>query len=95
MRLKLAEARRKLVDITARNRAALAQRKFIENLPDEACAGAVWSNFESMCARVEQSEAETEALLELIGGADTVEPLDADVEAELRAIKETASHVVT
>jgi phage shock protein A len=93
MRIKLAEARRKLVDITARNRAAVAQRKFAEHLPDEACAGRVWSKFDEMCARVEQSEAETEALLELLGEPDSAAPLDTEVEAELRALKEAASHV--
>jgi phage shock protein A len=92
MRIKLAEARRKLVDITARNRAVVAQRKFIEHLPDETCTGRALSNFDTMCARVEQSEAETEALLELLGEPDTTTPLDADVEAELRALKEAASH---
>jgi phage shock protein A len=95
MRLKLAEARRKLVDITARNRAAAAQRTFIRNLPDEACTGTVWSTFETMCARVEQSEAETEALLELLGESDVSEPLDADVEAELRSLKEAAGHATS
>jgi len=93
MRIKLAEARRKLVDVTARNRAAAAQRKFVENLPDESCAGRAFSNFDAMCARVEQSEAETEALLELLGEPDTSVPFDAEVEAELRALKEAASHV--
>ncbi len=93
MRIKLAEARRKLVDITARNRALAAQRKFIEHLPTEACNGQAWSNFERMCARVEQSEAETDALLELLGEPESVAPLDTEVEAELRALKEAASHV--
>ena len=93
MRIKLAEARRKLVDITARNRAAAAQRKFVENLPDDTCGGRAWSNFDKMCVRVEQSEAETEALLELLGEPDASVPQDADVEAELRAMKEAASHV--
>jgi phage shock protein A len=93
MRIKLAEARRKLVDILARNRAVTAQRKFIEHLPDEACTGRAWSSFETMCARVEQSEAETEALLELLGEPESNAPLDTEVEAELRALKEAASHV--
>jgi phage shock protein A len=95
MRVKLAEARRKLVDITARNQAANAQRKFIENLPDEVCAGSVWSSFESMCARVEQSEAETEALLDLLGEPESTDPLDTEVEAELQALKEAASHAAS
>jgi phage shock protein A len=93
MRIKLAEARRKLVDITARNCAVTAQRKFIEHLPDEACTGRAWSSFEKMCTRVEQSEAETEALLELLGESESVAPFDTEVEAELRALKEAASHV--
>lgn len=95
MRLKLAEARRRLVDITARNRAAKAQRKFVQHLPDEASNGTVWSNFETMCSRVEQSEAETEALLDLLGEPEAGETFDAEVEAELRALKEKASHVAT
>jgi phage shock protein A len=93
MRIKLAEARRKLTEITARSRAVKAQRRFIEHLPDNRCAGRVWSSFETMCARVEQSEAETEALLELLGESESIAPLDAEVEAELRALKEAASHV--
>jgi phage shock protein A len=93
MRIKLAEARRKLVDISARSRAAAAQRTFVEHMPDEACAGIASSNFETLCAQVEQSEAETEALLELIGEPNAGEPLDAEIEAELRALKEAASHV--
>jgi phage shock protein A len=93
MRIKLAEARRKLVDITARSRAAAAQRKFVEHLPDETCAGRAYSNFDAMCARVEQSEAETEALLDLLGDSDVAPTLDAEVEAELRALKEAAANV--
>lgn len=93
MRIKLAEARRKLVDISARSRAAAAQRKFIEHMPDEACAGIASVDFESTCARVEQSEAETEALLELIGEPDATQAFDTEIEAELRALKEAASHV--
>jgi phage shock protein A len=93
MRLKLADARRKLVDISARTRAAAAQRKFVEHMPEETCMGIASSNFDSMCARVEQSEAETEALLELIGEPDSSQPLDTEIEAELRALKEAASHV--
>src|SRR5215471_980979 len=64
MRIKLAEARRKLVEITARKRAAAAQRQFVEHLPDGAIAGRVCATFDTLCAKVEQSEAETEALLE-------------------------------
>jgi phage shock protein A len=95
MRIKLAEARRKLVDITARKRAAAAQRQFVEHLPDGAIAGRVCSTFDTLCAKVEQSEAETEALLELLDGPDASAPLEAKIEAELRALKEVANHVAT
>jgi len=95
MRIRMAEARRRLVDVTARNRAAQAQRKFIEHLPSEGCSGATWSNFETMCSRVEQSEAETDAMLELLGSSEVGEAFDAEVEAELRALKEKTSHVAT
>ena len=37
--------------------------------------------------------AETEALLELLGEPESLAPLDTEVEAELRALKEAASHV--
>jgi phage shock protein A len=95
MRVRLAEARRKLVDISARNRAAKAQRKFVEQLPTGTCAGAATSNFENLCTRVEQSEAETEAMLELLGELDVNDAFDADVEAELQLLREKASHVAT
>jgi phage shock protein A len=95
MRIKLAEARQKLVDITARKRAAAAQRQFVEHLPDGAIAGRVCSTFDTLCAKVEQSEAETEALIELLDGPDASAPLEAEIEAELRALKEVAKHVAT
>ena len=95
MRVRLAEARRKLVDISARNRAAKAQHKFVEQLPSGMCTGAATSNFEKLCTRVEQSEAETEALLELLGESNVNEAFDADVEAELQSLQEKASHVAT
>lgn len=91
MRMKLAEARRKLVEISARSRAAAAQRKFVERMPGDEYSTTL-STFESMCARVEQSEAETEALLELLGESDVAAPVATDIDAELRALKEAASH---
>lgn len=93
MRLKLAEARRKLAEITARNRAAAARRKFVAALPSDAPTGDFMSAFDRIAAKVEQSEAESEALLELLGGEAGGDPLEADVEAELRAMREAASHV--
>jgi phage shock protein A len=93
MRIKMAEARRKLIDITTRNRAAAAQRNLLEHLPCEATNGRVWSNFNTMYARLERTEAETEALLELLGEPEASEALDAEIETELQALKEAATHV--
>jgi phage shock protein A len=93
MRIKLAEAKRKLVDITARNRAAAAQRKFVANFPRDFVAVHSPSNFDAICTRVEQSEAETEALIDLLGEGDTTAQCDVEIEAELRALKEAASNV--
>jgi phage shock protein A len=95
MRIRLATAQQKLFDVTARNRAAAAQRKFVDNLPDEACVGEAWVSFQAMCARVERSEAETDALIELLGERVADETCDDDVEAELRALKEKGNHVAT
>jgi phage shock protein A len=95
MRIKLAEARRKLVDITARGRAAAAQKKFATNLHNGACSNGTWSNFAALCARIEQTEAENEALLELLGEPQTLEPLDTEIEAELFALKEVTSHATS
>lgn len=92
MRLKLAEARRKLAEIAARNQAAVARRQFVDVLPIESLTGAVASNFDRICAKVDQSEAETEALLELLGGDDAADPFDVDIEEEIRAMQEAMSH---
>ncbi|BBO35727.1 PspA/IM30 family protein [Lacipirellula parvula] len=93
MRLKLAEARRRLAEISARNRAAVARRKFVAALPTEANGGDAINAFQRICAKVEQSEAETEALLELLGVGDCDDTFDVDVEEELRAMREAAGHV--
>ena len=55
--------------------------------------GASFGREDRICARVEQSEAVSEALLELLGVDEFADPFDADVEAELRAMREAASHV--
>ncbi|MEX2316341.1 MAG: PspA/IM30 family protein [Pirellulales bacterium] len=99
MRIKLAEARQKLLEVTAKGRAAAARRKFVDRASGAAYGTAV-SNFDRLCAQIEHSEDETEALLELIGEADELPPFDADIEADLAALKgaalkEKANHVAT
>jgi phage shock protein A len=94
LRIKLAEARQKLLEITARSRAAAAQREFATRMSGTSCGAAV-ANFDRLCARVERTEDETAALLELIGQADDLPAFDPDVEADLAALKEKAVHVAT
>lgn len=92
MRLKLADARRKLLEITARSRAAAARRTFatgLRNLGD----GTAVAEFDQMLAHVEQSEAETEALLEMLGEASAVTLPEAEIDRELQALKEKTHHV--
>lgn len=93
MRIKLGAARRKLIDVAARGRAAAAQRKFVEHLPSTTITARTWSNFSAMCVRIDQSEAETEALLDLLGEDGVDSTLDTEIEAELRTLKEAAHHV--
>jgi len=93
MRLKLAEARQKLHEVTARSRAADARRSFVTRANGIA-AGTAAANFDYLCERIEHSEDETEALLELIGDIDDSNASIVDVEAELAALKEHTSHVV-
>jgi phage shock protein A len=97
LRLKLAEARQKLLEVTARARAAAARKKFVirANGVDYLDTAA---NFDRWVARVDASEAETDALLELLGDVDPVvtnEEFDANIEAELAALQENANHVAT
>ncbi len=92
MRLKLAETRRKLVDLTARSRAAEARRKFAATARVGQGCGAALSTFERISSSVEQTEAETDALFDLLGEADERDaPDDAfedRVQVELAALKE-------
>ena len=85
--------RRKLIDITTRNRAAAAQRNLLEHLPCEATNGRVWSNFNTIYARSSELRRRRKRLLELLGEPEASDALDADIERELRALKEAATHV--
>lgn len=93
MRVRLAEARRRLVDIAARSRAAEARRQFAGSLQQSGSNGAMTCDLDRAAARTAQQEAETEALLELLGCEDQPAAFDEGIEAELRALKETAGHV--
>ncbi len=69
MRVKLADARQKLVEVTARSRAAAARQTFVRHA-NGFDFGAAAANFDRLSARIDHAEDETEALLELIGDSD-------------------------
>jgi phage shock protein A len=94
MRLKLVEARQKLLEITAKSRAAGARREFATRVHGLAYGTAV-TNFQRLSAKIERSEDEAEALLELIGEDDDFPHIESDVEASLAALKEKVSHAAS
>lgn len=95
MKVKLAEAKRNLSTLSARNKAAQVRKKIYAqsgemNLDLDNTA---FNKFDQMREKVEQAEAEAEALAEL-QGVDTTsfsfnqEPVsDADIDDELEALK--------
>ena len=94
MRVRRSEAERRLHALVARERAAEAQRRFLARGHDQENSDTGYARFERMQRRVERREAETEALLELSGSLDPLEPttagaLDAEIEAELQALRGT------
>ena len=86
MRVKLADARRKLLEITARSRATAARRTFASGMQN-AGDGTFLVEFDQTLLRVEQNEAETDALLEMLGGTQAESCSDSEIEAELQALK--------
>lgn len=100
MKAKVAEAKRNLTTLSARKRAA-DFRKRMEHTTSGGTAELddnAFAKFERLKNRVEQAEAEAEALAELRGGqaAPPEEPEmdenDADVAAELAELKRKRSH---
>ncbi len=91
MRAKMNEAKRKLVVVTARKQAADARRKLVRDTGGVKLNNDAFQKFDRMCERVDQAEAETEALLELADNGGLDEPIhvatDLDVETELQELK--------
>lgn len=86
MRVKLADARRKLLEVTARSRATAARRTFASSV-QSAGDGTLLAEFDHTLARVEQHEAETDALLEMLGETEPACCPDSEIESELQALK--------
>jgi phage shock protein A len=89
LRARLAEARRHLAALIARQRAAEARRQFVQALGHFDADLAAFRRFDELSQRVEETEARVEAECELCG-ADLDEPgPDPEIEAELRTLKES------
>lgn len=92
MQVRLAEARRKQVTLTARKQVAESTWKLAADLGSTSVDTGAFSRFDSLCQRVEQAEAEAEALLELSGCVESIPTVALDVEAELQELKRNAAH---
>jgi phage shock protein A len=91
LRVRLSEARRKQATLIARKRATDARRKLIEDIDGVMFDESAFSKFDRMSLKVEQAEAETDALIELTGSdaiADEIDPIDIQIETELEALKQ-------
>jgi phage shock protein A len=89
MRIKLAEAKRRLAAVTARKRVAEARKRLALASPDLSRFDSV-SNFDRWMERMELAEAEAEAWCELSGTDDETgipEQDDVQLEQELAALK--------
>ena len=95
MRVRLAEAKRKLVLLTARKQAAEARKKLVIDFGTAEVNDEPFNKFDRMCDKVEWCEAEAEALIELSGGDDFEDEFatsaDTEIEAELQQLKQTVA----
>jgi phage shock protein A len=91
LRARLAEARRHLASLIARQRAAEARRQFVQALGHFDADLAAFRRFDELSERIEETEAHVEAECEL-WEADLDEPgLDPQIEAELQILKQGRS----
>ncbi len=87
MRVRLVEAKRKLVTLTARTKAADARKRLATDLNDGAEIDSAFQKFDRLATDVERSEAEADCLLELTGSSLPEDENEPAVEAELAALK--------
>jgi phage shock protein A len=92
LRVRVAEARQTMHLLIARNRAARTQRQFAIDTECLHAGSNALHRFNHYCGRIERTEAEAHAWVELIGD-DTFDPAaaDADVELQLAALKQERS----
>jgi phage shock protein A len=89
LRLRTDEAKRKLTLLSARQRAAAARQRLLREFNAAPLGDEAFAKFERMCRKVEEAEAEADALAELSGRSAPRPPQveAADVDAELRELK--------
>jgi phage shock protein A len=90
MRVRRAEAERKLHVLIARQRTAEAQRQWLAQQAEFGTDDAGFARFERIRRKIERTEAEADAMFEL-AGIETVDDddteSDAEIDAQLRALK--------
>lgn len=94
LRVSLSQARQKLSVLIARHQATVTRRQFARDRHGVINADHARARFARMQRRIEESEAETEALLDLAGPSlDELmtDDFDADIEVELERLKNTVS----
>ncbi|MDA1017351.1 MAG: PspA/IM30 family protein [Planctomycetota bacterium] len=87
MRVRVIEAKRKLVTLGARQKAAEARKQLARDLDSGAEFDSVFGRFDRMANSVDRTEAEADALLELKGDAEIDEPEFDGIQQKLDAIK--------
>jgi phage shock protein A len=90
MRVRLSEARHQQALLVARQHCAEDRRKFATDRNSEN-SDESFARFDRLRRRVEQAEAESEALCELCGSADVSfehDAFDREIEAELQSMKQ-------
>lgn len=93
MNVKLAEAKRRIVTLTARQQTAEMHKQLASTMNVHTSNGEAFGRFDRMYDKIERSEAEAEALLELSGydePAFNSNP-DFEIETELEELKKHVS----
>ncbi len=96
MRVRLAEARRKAITLSARKQAADARKTLVADISAASIDQSAFGRFDRICDNIEQSEAEAEALFELSGFElfDDVETeINPGIEVELTELKKAYATV--
>jgi phage shock protein A len=91
LRGRLAEARRHLASLVARQRAADARRQFVQALGHFDTDLEAFRRFEDLSARIDETEAEADARCELQGADFDDAGLDPQIEAELAILKQQSA----